>query len=205
MDIKLIVDANSFTLYSTRNADKKFQTFKKKVLERDRYTCSYCGFRSKIHMSVINMDANYLNNKISNLVTACPYCAQCHFLPYVGKVNNTGGTLIHLPDMSQAQLNALCHTIFCLIHNDTKHSKLSDKVYKSLKLRGQVIEDYWGNDLSDPSMLAQMMIDTPGEKVKAVKSSLLKDIRLLPSIKAFKQQISDWSMNALNQGISGPY
>ena len=56
-------------------------------------------------MEVINLDGNYKNNKVTNMVLACPLCAQCFFLEMIGKVANTGAILIYLPEISQEDLN----------------------------------------------------------------------------------------------------
>lgn len=203
-EINLLADVNSYNLYSTRNSDNKFTSFKTRVLTRDKHSCSYCNFRSSKFMQVINKDGNYLNNSIDNLTTACPFCAQCHFIPFVGKVSNTGGILIHLPDMSQGDLNALCHVIFCLVQNQAGNYKSAEKIYKQLKLRSKSVDDSWGKGLSNPALFGQMIIDTPLDKIKTVKNTLLKDLRLLPSFDDFKEHISIWSKDALSQGITDP-
>ena len=200
-DIKLIADISAYTLYSTRNSDKKFANFKSKVLERDNNTCTFCTFKAQKHMTVMNFDGNYKNNEISNLVAACLFCAQCHFLPFVGKVPGTSGDLIHLPDMSQSDLNALCHVLFCAMHNQAKFSREAEKIYKGLKLRSKLIEDVWGKSFSNPSQFGQLLIDTPLEKIKAVQHQLFSEVRLLPSFTGFSKYIGDWSKSAIEQGI----
>lgn len=202
-DIQLLADVNAYKLYSIRQADKKFNTFKESVIKRDKSTCSYCTFKAHQHMTVINNDGNYQNNSMENLVTACLFCAQCHFLPFVGKVEGTGGVLIHLPDMSQSDLNALCHVLFCTMYHKAKYHENAEKIYKSLKLRSKLIDDCWGEGLSKPSHFGQMIIDTPSEKIKSVKHEILSQIRLLPSYKAFASEIDIWSRNALEQGVLG--
>lgn len=202
-DIKLIADVNSYKLYSIRQDDSKFDVFKQKVLQRDRSTCSYCSFKAKQHMTVINHDGDYQNNSFDNLVTACLFCAQCHFLPFVGKVDGTGGVLIHLPDMLQLDLNALCHVLFCTVYHKATHYENAEKIYKSLKLRSKLIDDCWGNGFSNPSLFGQLIIDTPSEKIRTVKDDVLSQIRLLPSFKSFENEINDWSINALDQGVLG--
>src|SRR3990167_7667759 len=109
LDLKLTATAQHWRLWMARKKDPAFQTFQQRVLERDQYTCQYCEFRAMSHQEIVNQDGNFQNNKISNLVTACPLCAQCFFLESLDMGNQSGGQLIYLPEMTQNQLNALCH------------------------------------------------------------------------------------------------
>lgn len=202
--LTLNADVGSWVLYHTRATDKKFDAFKKRVFQRDRHTCVYCGFQSQHDMCVVNFDGQYKNNTIDNLVTACPFCMQVNFLPFVGKDGASGGTLIHLPDMRQADLNGLCHVLFCAIENQTDYAERAQKIYNSLRLCADPIEQQWGKGLSQPNMMGQMLIDTPLEDQAHWKQTVLKDLRLLPSQSAFKEQIERWSSMALEEGLTEP-
>src|ERR1700694_1589950 len=116
--IELKIQPNAWQLFATRKADPAFQGFSKKVFERDNYTCQFCGFQAKSYQEVVNLDQNYRNNKLSNLVTACCFCTQCFFIETVG-LSYGGGTLIYLPEINQTNLNSFCHVVFCAITNDT--------------------------------------------------------------------------------------
>ena len=111
-DLGLVAKESNWRLYMTRKADPAFLPFQKKVFARDQNTCRFCGFCAESGMDVVNLDQNYLNNKISNCVTACPMCSQCCFIDAIGKSDFGGGVLIYLPEMKQAQLNALCQVLF---------------------------------------------------------------------------------------------
>ena len=83
---------------------KHFCQLQNEYIERDNYTCQYCGFQAKEYQEIVNLDGNYTNNKLSNMVTACCFCSQCLFLQSVGLDEMGGGQLIYLPEMSQADL-----------------------------------------------------------------------------------------------------
>ncbi|HBY55258.1 MAG TPA: HNH endonuclease, partial [Coxiellaceae bacterium] len=89
--LKLAVIPDGWRLFSVRKIDPAFKPFKQQVLERDSYTCKYCGFQAKKYQEVVNLDNNYRNNKLSNLITACCFCSQCLFLEAVGKDDYGGG------------------------------------------------------------------------------------------------------------------
>ena len=108
-DLKLIASPSAWRLYSARQADPKFKSFELRVLQRDRYTCKFCGFQAKLFQEVVNLDSNYTNNRMENLVTACCFCSQCFFIESVGVGGYGGGTLVYLPELTQPEVNSFCH------------------------------------------------------------------------------------------------
>ena len=190
-DIKLAATQGSWRLFMTRKADDGFKQFANKVHLRDKYECQFCGFSSSQRLDVINLDGNYRNNKISNLVTSCPLCAQCHFLDSVGQGDFGGGTLIYLPEITQAQLNATCHIIFSSIASGGHYSQNAKDMYRQLKMRAKIIEKKLGEGLSNPSIYGQMLIDA-SQKAHAVHKDLSNYIRLLPNLKKFAPLVNRW-------------
>jgi intracellular multiplication protein IcmJ len=196
--LELVASAGSWRLYSARKADERFKSFELKVLQRDRYTCQFCGFQARLFQDVVNLDHNFANNKLSNLVTACCFCTQCFFIESVGVGGYGGGTLVYLPELSQAELNSLCHVLFCAITNDTGYKSSAQNIYRSFKFRSQLVEEKYGEGTSDPSIFGQLIIDsglTPGD----VTEKLFKNIRLLPSRAKFRKQIERWAASALEE------
>ncbi|MBI5223128.1 HNH endonuclease [Candidatus Micrarchaeota archaeon] len=45
------------------------------ILERDKYTCAYCGFAAKEWQTITYLNGNPGDNTKSNLVTTCPMCS----------------------------------------------------------------------------------------------------------------------------------
>lgn len=178
-----------------RKADRAFAPFAKRIFQRDHYACQFCGFQAKEYQEIINLDHNYRNNKVANLVTACCFCAQCFFLESVGSGDFGGGTLIYLPELTQGELSSLCHVLFCAITNDTPYKASAQSIYRSFKFRAQLIERKFGEGMSNPAIFGQMMIESRASG-KDVPPRVLEDIRLLPSRAKFKKQIEHWSASA---------
>ena len=197
--ISVKVNPGAWGYYAKRNADSRFHSYKKSVEIECDHTCQFCGFKDRSHMQVINVDGNYKNNKISNMALACPFCAQCFFLEMVGKIDNTGGILIALDDMSQADLNGLCHALFCAIQNGTEYADAANDLYNDLRLRSKVIEEVYGEGLSNPAFMGQMTIDTPLEKREALNEQIFKGVRVLPLLNKFNRCVDTWSKTALGQ------
>jgi intracellular multiplication protein IcmJ len=197
-ELKLMATPGAWRLYSARKVDERFKAFEQKILRRDEYTCKFCGFQARIFQEVVNLDNNYANNKLDNLITSCCFCAQCFFLESVGVGGYGGGTLIYLPELTQVELNGLCHVLFCAITNDTGYKSSAQNIYRSFKFRSQIVEDKFGEGSSDPALFGQLLIDS-GVNNEEKRVQLFKNILLLPSRAKFRKQIETWAASALEE------
>jgi intracellular multiplication protein IcmJ len=195
--LKLIASPGAWRLYSARKVDDRFKAYELKVFQRDRYTCQFCGFQARLFQEVVNLDYDFTNNRLSNLLTACCFCAQCFFIESVGVGGYGGGTLIYLPELSQPELNSLCHVLFCAITNDTGYKSSAQNIYRSFKFRSQIVEEKYGEGTSDPAIFGQLIIDSAVTPEAA--DNLFKNIRLLPSRAKFRRQIEQWAASALEE------
>lgn len=196
--LPLMATPGAWRLYSARKADPNFMSFEKKILQRDRYTCQFCGFQAKLYQDVVNLDGNFNNNKLTNLVTACCFCSQCFFIESVGVGGYGGGHLIYLPEFTQPELNSLCHVLFCAMTNDTGYKNSAQSIYRGFKFRSQAVEDKFGEGTSDPAIFGHLLIDS-GVTVESGADKLLNNIRLLPSRAKFRKQIERWAASALEE------
>lgn len=196
--LKLIASSGAWRLYSARKADARFKAYELKVFQRDRYTCQFCGFQAKLFQEVINLNNDYTNNRLVNLTTACCFCAQCFFIESVGVGGYGGGTLIYLPELSQTELNSLCHVLFCAITNDTGYKSSAQNIYRSFKFRSQIVEEKYGEGTSDPAIFGQLIIDSAATAPE-ISDKLFQNLRLLPSRAKFRKQIERWAASALQE------
>lgn len=202
LELPLRASADSWRLFSSRKADVNFKTFEDKILIRDAYTCRFCGFQARNHQEVVNLDGNFRNNKLDNLVTSCVFCAQCFFIESIGLGGVGGGILIYLPEISQNQVNAICHVMFCAITNNSGYKNIAQNIYLNLKLRSSMIEKKFGEGTSDPANFGYLIVDAnhfPQDKIQQI----IGPIRLLPSRAKFRTQIESWASTALNEVGSG--
>lgn len=196
LSLELRAQSNAWRVFTTRKADPAFLKFQEKILERDNYTCQFCGFQARQFQQIVNKDNNYQNNKKENLVTSCVFCTQCLFIESINNAEYGGGTIIYLPEISQANLNGLCHVLFCAIANATSYRGDAQNIYRTLKFRAQTVEQIFGEGLSDPARLGQMLIDSPIKDSEATQQKIFKDVRLLPSRTRFSRQIECWATAA---------
>src|SRR5687768_11951358 len=139
-NLQLGTNFENWKIFWIRRHDPRFVAFAQKVFERDHFTCQYCAFKANKHLEVVNVDGDYRNNKSNNVLTACPFCAQCFFLESIGVGAFGGGTLIYLPEFSQAQLNALCHVFFQMIEKGDVLSSDAESILRDLKFRAMLLE-----------------------------------------------------------------
>lgn len=196
-DLQLAVNLTGWRIFTRRKEDKAFLPVAKRVLERDAYTCQYCGFQASDFQEVVNLDGNYQNNKLNNMITACCFCTQCLFLQAVGIDDAGGGQLVYLPEISQANLNSFCHVLFCAMGNNTGYQDSAQAIYRSLKFRSQLVENKLGSGTSNPAVLGQIMIEYAERYGK--KLDILKDLRILPSHVKFRTQLETWAQAALEE------
>lgn len=197
-ELNLRINPGGWRLFMARKADPRFKSFYDKIQNRDNFTCQFCGFQAKEYQEVVNLDGDYHNNKISNLLTCCCFCAQCLFIESVGLGGYGGGTLIYLPELTQDEIDSFCHVLFCAITNDTGYRNSAQSIYRSMKYRAQPVEEQFGEGTSNPSTFGQLCLDS-GMTDPKQQAELLKDLRLLPSRAKFKMQIERWAESALQE------
>jgi intracellular multiplication protein IcmJ len=197
-ELRLAVNLAGWRIFVRRREDKAFLPVSKRVFERDSYTCQYCGFQAREYQEVANLDGNYTNNKLENLVTVCCFCAQCLFLETVGLDDVSGGQLIYAPEISQADLNSFCHVLFCAMGNGTGYQDSAQAIYRSFKFRSQAIENKYGQGASNPATFGQLVLEYQVQHPDK-KMDILHDVRMLPSYTKFKVQLDAWAAAALEE------
>lgn len=197
-ELQLAVNLNGWRIFVRRREDKAFLPVAERIYLRDSYTCQFCGFQAKQFQEIVNADGNYLNNKLSNLITSCCFCSQCLFLESVGLDEMGGGQLIYLPEISQADLNSFCHVLFCAMGNGTGYQDTAQAIYRSLKFRCQPIENKFGAGTSNPATFGQLLLEYQASRPEATQE-ILKNLRLLPSYTKFKVQLDAWAAAALEE------
>ena len=196
--LRLTMEPGAWRLFMARKRDKNFAPFREEILQRDGYTCQFCGFQAKDYQEVLNIDNNYKNNKMSNMVTACVFCSQCFFVESVGINHFGGGTLIHFPHLSQTELNALCHVLFCAIVNGTAYKDTAQNIFRDLKFGAKSLESHFGEGTSRPSIFGRLILSRESTD-KSFMNELLANVRLLPSQAKFKTQIETWAAAAVTE------
>ncbi len=197
--LPLTATHSNWRLFMVRKADPAFLAFQNKVFKRDAYTCQFCEFSAQQYMEVVNLDNNFHNNRLSNLVTSCCICAQSFFLESVGRDEYGGGSLIVMPELSQNEINALCHNLFTAIVSGNRFATQARNIYRSLKLRSKPTEKALGEGMSNPALLGQLLVDAGKQRAEGIQRQLQSGIRLLADIQGFAEPVKSWIQEGLTQ------
>lgn len=191
LPIRLTARRGNGLRFLSRKANAAFQKIVPTVFKRDDNTCRFCGFQSQKYQEVVNLDNNYANNKLDNLATACSFCTTCFFLDLVGVDGKSGGTIIHLPEISQGDLNHFCRALFCSLLREAPYKGKLQAVFLSLQDRAKVVEEVFGPNAQDPKIFGQSLIDS-GLNDAQLKHPILSELKFLPARKFYKDQAEYW-------------
>lgn len=200
LPIVITAKRGNWPRFKSRRSNKSFLKLEQQILDRDQHTCRYCGFTSERYQVVVNINQDYGPGQSvpNNLATACIFCAQCFFLDGIGRDNNWGGTLIYLPEISQADLNHFCRVLFASMLRDAPYKGKLQTVYLSLKDRENIVNDTFGPKSSDPYIFGQTLIDS-NLSPEQLKHPMLQQLRVLPDRKAFTEEILYWKTTVFDQ------
>jgi len=165
-------------------ADAEFTSVRTNVLQRDNYTCRFCGFKAAKYQEVHHLDDNHQNNDLQNLVTVCNLCHQVHHLGMCAMRN--GGFIAVIPELTQTEVNNLVRAIH--VAEYVADAAVRDKL-KSLfaifQFRGfDTLKELYGVDISNPYTLAEAL-STCTDDIYAKRAELFAPLRLVASKEAF--------------------
>ena len=182
---------------NSMESDAEFQRVRKKALDRDQHTCRFCGFKNNKWQEVHHFNDDHADNRLENLVTACPYCHLCQHIGLAGA--NKEAILIYRPEITQVQLHHLVRTAqvaerhYDSLRNETdaagqpkrspnlklaaEAAEMAKSLMAALKASAEGARQHLLT--SDPVDLANAMLLMPDEAY-ARRKDFLAGIRLLP-------------------------
>ena len=167
---------------------KTLRDKRKKILTRDAYTCQACGWISRQWQEIHHRNHDHSDHSEKNLETLCPLCHQVFHLPQAAATN--GGTIIWLPEVSQAELNLMCTALFvALRHPKGKWAASARAILGIFESRAAVAEDFLGR--SNPGFLAQSLLRVRPDQFEK-RAHLTRALRLLPHPSRFQSEIEYW-------------
>ena len=169
--------------------DKRYLPMRKAILERDKHTCVFCGFKAKKYQELHHLDDDHGHNAAANLVTACSFCHLDFHLALAGIKN--AGLIIWCPELSQAAINNVSRAIFIAVANKGAQEDAARTLYNSLESRAAITEEQLGKGASNPTAIAQGLLSISPEAYES-RGERLHGFRMLPRMTAFSKQIAYW-------------
>ena len=171
--------------------DAAMKTIRPKILSRDKNTCRYCGFVSPKWQEIHHLNDNHQDSSPDNLATVCPFCHQCFHLGLAG--STSGGVLIWLPELTQAELNHLARAAFIAMRDEgCKLFASASALMTALETRAAFLDNHFTPMASDPAFLGQAFLKMSKDDY-GKRGETLKNIKLLPNRSRFEPQIKYWS------------
>jgi len=171
-------------------ADAGFAHVRASVLQRDNYTCRFCGFKAAKYQEIHHLDDNHQNNSEDNLLTVCTLCHQVHHLGMCAM--RGGGFIAAIPELTQTEVNHLVRTIHVTLHiaeqgraiDENVRSKL-ESLYALFRFRGSdTLKTLYGADIITPYILAETL-STCADGIYAKRAELFAPLRIVATREAF--------------------
>ncbi len=176
---------------NSESADAEFKNVREKVVQRDKFTCAGCGFRSIKYQEVHHRDDDHANNDPKNLITACSFC---HMVQHIGLAGmNKEAVIIWAPEFSQADIHHIVRNALVARRNYEivkKDMQAQTQIVKASRFVEEAataimnslmdrMEEADNRLSSDPSVVsdALMMLD---DVVYDKRADFLTGFRLLP-------------------------
>lgn len=176
---------------STESSDEAHRATRPRILERDRNTCQYCGFKSS-KSEVHHENDDHTDNRDENRVTACPLC---HGVFHIGQVGISGhGRLAHVPGLSQLDLNHLQRTIAMMLHlGDREQKQEAQQLLMLLASKGNGVKEAWGT--SQPHHFGSALLRAePG--IFERRDDFFRDVALIYKPERFAGFVHSWAEEA---------
>lgn len=190
----------------TKNAEDVPEDFEKEIFERDDHTCQYCGFKSDKYQKLLFTGENAEKVAKTDFNTACTYCYQCFHIDKIPQMQS--GTIIWLPEISQAELNNITRAIYIARITQGPMADAARDALEILMRRKEEAVNKLGTD--DPRILATIFQDFMEGKEYAFRNKRIDGFRIMPldrrlvregelEFNQFPQMLAYW------RSSNGPY
>lgn len=149
---------------------------KKKIFERDDYTCRCCGFRSLKYQDVHHINSVPGDNNPQNLATCCIFCHQCFNIDQVQIMRS--GILIWLPEIAQTDLNHIARALYVARISQGPMADAARRTLDVLMGRREEVRQRLQTD--DPFILSMVLRDYISSNAYEARGKKLEGIRLFP-------------------------
>jgi intracellular multiplication protein IcmJ len=178
----------------------------KSIHQRDDHSCQFCGFTSLKYQQIQFLGERVKDAPDDEYVTACTFCHQCFHLDRIAFMQS--GTLIWLPELTQAELNNICRAIYIARITQGPIADAARDALDILMDRKPEARNRLGTD--DLKVLATIFQDFMESKEYKHRNNRIQGFRILPldrrlvkegelEFNQFPQMLAYW------RSTEGPY
>ncbi len=149
---------------------------KKKIFERDDYTCQCCGFKAKKYQEIYHINQDIFDHSENNLMTTCIFCHQCFNMEKVSEMRS--GVLIWLPEIEQRELHHIARSIYIARISQGPVAEAARKSLDMIMSRREEAKNRISTD--DPYILSTVLRDYLAPKTYQKRMDKLNGVRLFP-------------------------
>ncbi|WP_323947439.1 hypothetical protein [Aeromonas hydrophila] len=166
--------------------DERLKIFLAQKKKERKLTCHFCGFESVRYQRSIDLNCGVGDFKP---VVVCPFCYYSQRLEMV--VERDAGFLIKLPQLSQAQLNMIIHSVYArsIIEDDNKLQLYDTLLIKLKKHRWDMHSVGPGADSAEVTAVSLSALSDEEYKNRGVA---LSSVRFWPDAEKMKEEFDYW-------------
>ncbi len=147
------------------------------AMTRDGFTCRCCGFTSRKFQRVVPYQADAGVTGADPFITVCTSCERCLAMEQTGLMG--GGTLVWLPELTQAELNHAVRALYVARATEGGLAKVASRTLDVLMTRKAESKKRLGTD--DALILATAFQEAVDDEAYSARSERMDGIRLLIS------------------------
>ncbi len=210
--LALGVDRNGWRIHGpAEHTDRRLISAAVQVLQRSRYTCAYCGFKSVPdgqsvpepgavelneracgYLQVHPRHGDHAHWRLEELDAVCPFCHEVLHCGAGGAQDS--GLIIACPKLAQRELNLLCNAMAVASAAADANAIVVDQLWAQLEGLQRPVQVAFDVQRLSCGLLAAglLALRTTSAQLYAARGRALSALRYLPDRRVFAQAVGYW-------------
>ena len=182
-------------------ADREYKAVRKSILEKGKYSCVYCGWRSRTSNECHHQNGNHGDNSVENLVVADSLCHGYHHLGQRASVekfapDNLGdkSVLAAIPEVDGKDLNLLLRAIGVAMQNE-EEAPIAKEILATLANRARAVKSGLGSFFPGDFAAAMTNERLTDKQYEDVQRELMGSIKLIYHETVLKEEAKKFKVD----------